>query len=63
MIKTSRNTVIVDFYEKKKVVGLAPKFVLVASMNKLIRIIYIHCAKMVVYLNNHFYYIRALSEY
>lgn len=55
MIKTSRDTSIVDFYKKKKADGLASKSALVASMNKLIRIIYSLC-KMVVYLNNHFYY-------
>lgn len=43
MIKTSRNTVIVDFYKKKKADGLAPRSALVASMNKLIRIIYSLC--------------------
>ena len=40
MIKTSRDTSIVDFYKKKKADGLASKSALVASMNKLIRIIY-----------------------
>lgn len=43
MIRTSRNTVIVDFYKKKKADGLAPKSALVASMNKLVRIIYSLC--------------------
>ena len=43
MIKTSRDTVIVDFYKKKKADGLASKSALVASMNKLIRIIYSLC--------------------
>lgn len=43
MIKTSRDTVIVDFYKKKKADGLAPKSALVASMNKLVRIIYSLC--------------------
>ncbi len=43
MIKTSRNTVSVDFYKKKKADGLAPRSALVASMNKLIRIIYSLC--------------------
>ena len=43
MIKTSRNTVIVDFYKKKKADGLASKSALVASMNKLVRIIYSLC--------------------
>lgn len=43
MIKTSRDTSIVDFYKKKKADGLAPKSALVASMNKLIRIIYSLC--------------------
>lgn len=40
---TSRNTVIVDFYKKKKADGLASKSALVASMNKLVRIIYSLC--------------------
>lgn len=43
MIKTSRYTSIVDFYKKKKADGLASKSALVASMNKLIRIIYSLC--------------------
>lgn len=43
MIRSSRETVIVDFYKKKKADGLAPKSALVASMNKLIRIIYSLC--------------------
>lgn len=43
MIKASRNIVIVDFYKKKKADGLAPKSALVASMNKLVRIIYSLC--------------------
>lgn len=43
MIKTSRDTSIVDFYKKKKADGLASKSALVASMNKLIRIIYSLC--------------------
>ena len=43
MIKTSRNTVIVDFYKKKKADGLASKSALVASMNKLVRLIYSLC--------------------
>lgn len=43
MIKTSRDTPIVDFYKKKKADGLASKSALVASMNKLIRIIYSLC--------------------
>ncbi len=43
MIKTSRDTSIVDFYKKKKPDGLASKSALVASMNKLIRIIYSLC--------------------
>lgn len=43
MIRTSRDTVIVDFYKKKKADGLAPKSALVASMNKLVRIIYSLC--------------------
>lgn len=43
MIRTSRNSVIVDFYKKKKADGLASKSALVASMNKLVRIIYSLC--------------------
>lgn len=43
MIKTSRDTSIVDFYKKKRADGLASKSALVASMNKLIRIIYSLC--------------------
>lgn len=43
MIKTSRDTVIVDFYKKKKTDGLASKSTLVASMNKLVQIIYSLC--------------------
>lgn len=43
MIKTSRDTSIDDFYKKKKADGLASKSALVASMNKLIRIIYSLC--------------------
>lgn len=43
MIRTSRDTVIVDFYKKKKADGLASKSALVASMNKLVRIIYSLC--------------------
>lgn len=43
MIKTSRNTVIVDFYKKKKASGMKPKAALVASMNKTLRIIYSLC--------------------
>ena len=43
MIKTSRDTSIVDFYKKKKADGLSSKSALVASMNKLIRIIYSLC--------------------
>lgn len=43
MIKTSRDTSIVDFYKKKKADGLASKSALVASMNKLVRIIYSLC--------------------
>ena len=43
MIRTSRDTVIVDFYKKKKADGLAARSALVASMNKLVRIIYSLC--------------------
>ena len=43
MIKTNRETVIVDFYKKKKASGMKPKAALVASMNKTLRIIYSLC--------------------
>lgn len=43
MIRTSREIVIIDFYKKKKADGLASKSALVASMNKLVRIIYSLC--------------------
>ena len=43
MIRTSRDTVIVEFYQKKKADGLPPRSALVASMNKLVRIIYSLC--------------------
>lgn len=43
MIKTSRDTSIVNFYKKKKADGLAPKSALVASMNKLVKIIHSLC--------------------
>ena len=43
MIKTNRETVIVDFYKKKKASGIKPKAALVASMNKTLRIIHSLC--------------------
>lgn len=43
MIKTNRESVIVDFYKRKKASGMKPKAALVASMNKLVRIIYSLC--------------------
>ena len=43
MIKTNRESVIVDFYKKKKASGLKPKAALVASMNKTLRIIHSLC--------------------
>ena len=43
MIKTNRETVIVDFYKKKKASGMKPKAALVASMNKTLRIIHSLC--------------------
>ncbi len=43
MIRTSRETAIVDFYKKKKADGLASHSAVVASMNKLTRIIYSLC--------------------
>ena len=39
MVKTSRNSVIV--FKKKKADGLVSKSALIASMNKLVRIIYL----------------------
>ena len=43
MIKTNRESVIVDFYKKKKASGMKPKAALVASMNKTLRIIHSLC--------------------
>ena len=43
MIKTDRKSSIVEYYKKKKADGLAPYSALVASMNKLTRIIYSLC--------------------
>ena len=43
MIKSNRETVIVDFYKKKKALGMKPKAALVASMNKTLRIIHSLC--------------------
>ena len=43
MIKTNRNTSIVEFYKKKKASGMKPKAALIASMNKTLRIIYSLC--------------------
>ena len=43
MIKTNGESVIVDFYKKKKASGMKPKAALVASMNKTSRIIYSLC--------------------
>ena len=43
MIKSNRETVIVDFYKKKKTLGMKPKAALVASMNKTLRIIHSLC--------------------
>ena len=43
MIKTNRDTKIVEFYKKKKADGLAARSALVASMNKLLRIIHSLC--------------------
>ena len=43
MIKTKRNTPIVEFYKKKKASGMKPKAALIASMNKTLRIIYSLC--------------------
>ena len=43
MIRTDRETVIVDFYKKKKASGMKPKAALVASMNKTLRIIHSLC--------------------
>lgn len=55
MIKTSKNTVILIFIKIKKEDEFASKSALIASMNKLVRIIYSLC-KMVIYLNNNLYY-------
>ena len=43
MIKTNRQSSITEYYKKKKADGLAPHSALVASMNKLTRIIYSLC--------------------
>lgn len=43
MIKSNRETVIVNFYKKKKASGMKPKAALVVSMNKTLRIIYSLC--------------------
>ena len=43
MIKTNRDTKIVEFYKRKKADGLASRSALVASMNKLLRIIHSLC--------------------
>ena len=43
MIKTNRDTKIVEFYKRKKADGLASRAALVASMNKLLRIIHSLC--------------------
>lgn len=43
MIRTDRKSSIVEYYKKKKADGLAPYSALVASMNKLTRIIYSLC--------------------
>lgn len=43
MIKTNRNTAILEFYKKKKASGMKPKAALIASMNKTLRIIYSLC--------------------
>ena len=43
MIKTDRESVIVDFYKRKKASGMKPKATLVASMNKTSRIIHSLC--------------------
>ena len=43
MIKTNRDTKIVEFYKRKKADGLPARSALVASMNKLLRIIHSLC--------------------
>lgn len=43
MIKSNRETVIVEYYKKKKASGIKPKAALVASMNKTLRIIHSLC--------------------
>ena len=43
MIRTNRDTTIVEFYKRKKADGLPARSALVASMNKLLRIIHSLC--------------------
>ena len=43
MIIKNRDTKIVEFYKKKKADGLASRSALVASMNKLLKIIHSLC--------------------
>ena len=43
MRRTNRDTKIIEFYKKKKADGLAARSALVASMNKLLRIIHSLC--------------------
>ena len=49
MVKTNRDTPIVDFFLKKRSDGLKNKEALVASMNKLLRLIYCLCKNGMIY--------------
>lgn len=49
MIKTGRQTKIVDFYQRKKQQGLKPKAALIACMNKTLRIVYSLCKNNVLF--------------
>ena len=49
MVKTNRETPIVDFFFKKRSQGLKNKEALVASMNKLLRLIYCLCKNGMIY--------------
>lgn len=49
MVKTNRDTPVVDFFLKKRSDGLKNKEALVASMNKLLRLIYCLCKNGMIY--------------
>ena len=49
MVKTNRDTPVVDFFNKKRMQGLKNKEALVASMNKLLRLIYCLCKNGMIY--------------